>query len=82
VSDAPHTPAIRSASSSPPASVLPGEYGPLAESGLPAENRLPAEADLAVELAREERSERWLLIRQVAIVLVLVALLVTHALLG
>jgi hypothetical protein len=37
--------------------------------------------DLAVELAREERSERWLLVRQVAIVLVLVAMLLTHALL-
>jgi hypothetical protein len=42
---------------------------------------LPADPDLAVELAREERSERWLLIRQVTIVIVLVALLVTQALL-
>lgn len=40
---------------------------------------LPEEPDLAVELAREERSERWLLVRQVAIVRALVALLVTHA---
>jgi hypothetical protein len=48
--------------------------------GLPTPG-LPAELDRAVELAREERSERWLFIRQVAIILVLVALLVTHALL-
>jgi hypothetical protein len=82
VSDAPHTPAARSTSSVPPGFVLAEEHGPLAESGLPAESCLPAESDLAVELACEERSERWLLVRQVAIVLVLVALLVTHALLG
>jgi hypothetical protein len=43
---------------------------------------VPTEPDLAAERAREERSERWLFIRQVGIVLVLVALLVTHALLG
>jgi hypothetical protein len=42
----------------------------------------PSEPDLAAELAREERSERRLLVRQVAIVFVLVALLATHALLG
>ena len=34
---------------------------------------VPTEADLEAERAREERSERWLFIRQVAIVLVLVA---------
>jgi hypothetical protein len=51
-------------------------------SAAPSASSLPAESELAVELAREERSERWLLVRQVAIVLVLVALLVTHALLG
>jgi hypothetical protein len=67
----------------PPAeSNLPAEHRPPGESGLPAENRLPAEADLVAELAREERSERWLFIRQVGIAFVLVALLVTHALLG
>jgi hypothetical protein len=43
---------------------------------------VPTEPDLADERAREERSERWLFIRQVAIVLMLVALLVIHALLG
>lgn len=43
---------------------------------------VPTEPDLADESAREERSERWLFIRQVAIVLVLVAPLVMHALLG
>jgi hypothetical protein len=42
----------------------------------------PTEPDLAAESAREQRSERWLFARQVAIVLVLVALLVIHALLG
>lgn len=67
MSDAPHNPAVPSVAS---LSVAPGSSG------------LPAEPDLAVELAHEERSERWLLARQVAIVLVLVALLVTHALLG
>ena len=43
---------------------------------------VPTEPDLAAERAREQRSERWLSIRQVAIVLVLVALPVIHALLG
>jgi hypothetical protein len=43
---------------------------------------VPTEPDLVAERAHEERSERWLFIRQVAIVLVLVALLVIHALLG
>jgi hypothetical protein len=43
---------------------------------------VPTEPDLAAERAHEERSERWLFIRQVAIVLVLVALLLIHALLG
>lgn len=88
MSDAPRTPAASSPPSFPSALGKPGEQGPpaepglSAEPGLPAENRLPAEADLAAELAREERSERWLFVRQVAIVLVLVALLVTHALLS
>jgi hypothetical protein len=40
------------------------------------------ESDLVAERAREERFEQWLFLRQVAIVLVLVALLVTHALFG
>jgi len=82
VSDAPHTPAAPSAPSFPSASAPPREHGPHAEPDLIVENRLPAQADLATELACEERSERWLFVRQVAIVLVLVALLVTHALLG
>jgi hypothetical protein len=43
---------------------------------------VPSEPDLAAERAHEERSGRWLFIRQVAIVLVLVAVLVIHALLG
>ncbi|HXB64921.1 MAG TPA: hypothetical protein VNV42_08635 [Solirubrobacteraceae bacterium] len=42
----------------------------------------PTELDLAAERERERRFERWLFIRQVAIVFVLVALLVIHALLG
>jgi hypothetical protein len=43
---------------------------------------VPTGPDLAAERAREQLSERWLFIRQVAIVLALVALLVIHALLG
>jgi hypothetical protein len=43
---------------------------------------VPTEPDVAAELAHEERSERRLFIRQVAIILLLVALLVTRALLG
>jgi hypothetical protein len=43
---------------------------------------VPAEPDLLAEHSREERSERWLFIRQTAIILMLVALLVLHALLG
>jgi hypothetical protein len=69
VNDAPHIPAA-------PAPRVSAASGPPAAPGL------FAEPDLAVELAREERSERWLLVRQVAIVLVLAALLVTHALLS
>jgi hypothetical protein len=51
-------------------------------SDVPITNRVPTETELVAECAREERSERWLLARQVTIVLVLVALLVTHAMLG
>jgi hypothetical protein len=36
----------------------------------------------AAELEREERSERWLLARQVVIVLALAALVVAHAVFG
>jgi hypothetical protein len=43
---------------------------------------VPTEDELAAELRDEQRSERWLFLRQVAIVLALVAVLVTHALLG
>ncbi len=42
----------------------------------------PPDGDLEAERAGEERSERWLFVRQVAIVLVLVAWLVLHALLA
>jgi hypothetical protein len=43
---------------------------------------VPTEPDLAADRAREERSERRLFIRQVAIVFALVTPLVIHALLG
>src|ERR1700722_497218 len=43
---------------------------------------VPSEPDLAAERAREERAERWLLLRQVAIIFVLVTLILAHALLG
>jgi hypothetical protein len=43
---------------------------------------VPTAPELAAERAREQRAERWLFIRQVAIALVLIALLVTHALVG
>ncbi len=51
-------------------------------SDVPRSDIVPTDADLVAERAREERSERWLLARQVAIVLAIVALLVTHALVG
>jgi hypothetical protein len=51
-------------------------------SDVPSTPGVPSESDLLAESAREERFERWLFIRQVAVVLVLVALLVIHALLG
>jgi hypothetical protein len=43
---------------------------------------VPSESDLVAERAREERFEHRLFIRQTTIVLVLVALLVIHAVLG
>lgn len=43
---------------------------------------LPSEDELAAEAEREERSERWLFVRQVAIIAVLTATVVTHALLA
>jgi hypothetical protein len=43
---------------------------------------IPGNLDLAAERAREERSERWIFIRELAIVIVLVLLVVGHALLG
>ncbi len=43
---------------------------------------IPADVDLEAERAGEDRSERWLFVRQVAIVLVLLAWLVLHALLA
>lgn len=43
---------------------------------------IPSELDLVAERAREERAERWLLLRQVAIIFGLVTLILTHALLG
>jgi hypothetical protein len=42
----------------------------------------PSEDELAAEAEREERSERWLFVRQVAIIAVLTATVVTHALLA
>jgi hypothetical protein len=42
---------------------------------------LPSEDDLVAERVLEDRFERWLLARQVAIVFVLVGLLAMHALL-
>jgi hypothetical protein len=43
---------------------------------------IPSDAELFEELASQERSERRLLARQVLLVLTLVALLLTHVLLG
>lgn len=43
---------------------------------------VPTEPELVAELAHEARSERWLFIRQAAIILALIALLIIHALLG
>lgn len=48
-------------------------------SGAPAVG-IPPDGELEAERAGEERSERWLFVRQVAIVLVLLAWLVLHAL--
>ncbi len=45
------------------------------------DDHLPSEAELDAERADEDRFERRLLIREVGIILVLVALVVTHALL-
>lgn len=44
--------------------------------------RRPSEPELAAEAADEERAERWLLVRQVAIVLALTALVLSRVLLG
>jgi hypothetical protein len=43
---------------------------------------IPNELDLVAERAREEHAERRLLVRQIAIIFVLVALILAHALLG
>jgi hypothetical protein len=43
---------------------------------------MPPVPELGEELAREERTERWIFIRQLAIAIVLIALLSTHALLA
>jgi hypothetical protein len=43
---------------------------------------IPDDLDLVAERASEERSERWIFFRELAIVFVLVALLVAHALLS
>jgi hypothetical protein len=43
---------------------------------------LPSEDELVAERAAEDRFERWLLVRQLAIIFVLVALIVTHGLLA
>ncbi len=39
---------------------------------------LPPAADLSTERAREVRSERWLLVRQLVIALTLIVLLAAH----
>jgi hypothetical protein len=39
---------------------------------------LPSAADIAAERAREARSERWLLVRQLVIALTLIVLLAAH----
>jgi hypothetical protein len=39
---------------------------------------LPSEVELAAERAGEDRFERWLLVREVAIILILAGALVTH----
>lgn len=51
-------------------------------SDLPEMPALASELEVGAEADREERAERWLFVRQVAIVAVLVALVVSHALLG
>jgi hypothetical protein len=43
---------------------------------------IPSELDLIAERACEQHAELWLLVRQVAIIFVLVTLILTHALLG
>ena len=43
---------------------------------------LPSEDELVAERAAEVRYERWLLVRQLVIIFVLVALIVTHGLLA
>lgn len=51
-------------------------------SDLPDPPAVPCELAVGAEAAGEERAERWLFVRQVAIVLVLAALVVSHSLLG
>jgi hypothetical protein len=43
---------------------------------------IPDDLDLAAERASEERYERWIFVRELVIIFVLVALLAAHALLG